>query len=449
MERIHKVENELLELAKYRDEIDKLIIEKLNEYNLETSQDYVQYALDNRVFLIEGWIPENKVAKLENLLKTMDVHGEEVAIEESDKVPSFLENSGYSEIGEDLVHIYDTPSINDKDPSLWVLWSFALFFAIILGDGGYGLLFLAGTFYMYRKFPGIKGLGKRMLKLAAILSVSCILWGTLTTSFFGIQFGIDSPLRKVSMIQWLVEKKADYHLSLKDDVYHEYTSKYVEAKEATTGYAFVNRVKEFKKGKLIHVMLTKFSDKIMLELALLLGMVHICLSLLRNLRSHWAGIGWVLFIVGAYLYFPSMLQATSMAHFVLGLSKEICPIWGSQLILGGISLAVVLALAQHKASGAVEILTIIQVFSDVLSYLRLYALGLAGAMMSATFNEIGQNVGFFLGIIVIIIGHTVNITLSIMGGVIHGLRLNFLEWYHYSFEGGGKNLVPLKLLKRN
>jgi V/A-type H+-transporting ATPase subunit I len=113
----------------------------------------------------------------------------------------------------------------------------------------------------------------------------------------------------------------------------------------------------------------------------------------------------------------------------------------------GVVFAVVAALIQEKWAGAAEILTAIQVFADALSYLRLYALGMASMIMAVTFNQLGEMVGLTLGIFIIIIGHAVNIAVGLMGGVIHGLRLNFLEWYHYSFEGGGKAFNPLKIIK--
>ena len=119
---------------------------------------------------------------------------------------------------------------------------------------------------------------------------------------------------------------------------------------------------------------------------------------------------------------------------------------GVYLLFGGLIAAVVISPIQNKLAGFAELAVVIQIFADVLSYLRLYALALAGAMMSATFNNLGAAAGPILGIGIIVVGHTINIALGIMGGIIHGLRLNFLEWYHYSFEGGGKMLNPLRLL---
>ena len=90
----------------------------------------------------------------------------------------------------------------------------------------------------------------------------------------------------------------------------------------------------------------------------------------------------------------------------------------------------------------------IQLFSDILSYLRLYALALAGMVMADTVNTtLGIEFGVIATVFVIVFGHLINISLSSMSATIHGLRLNFLEWYRYSFEGGGKLFNPLRIQK--
>jgi V/A-type H+-transporting ATPase subunit I len=152
-------------------------------------------------------------------------------------------------------------------------------------------------------------------------------------------------------------------------------------------------------------------------------------------------------MIGGTLYFPKILNATSIINFTGLVSKELAYAWGGQLVYGGIGLAFVAALFQKKWMAFHELTNVIQVFADVLSYIRLYALGLAGAMVAKTFNEMGMNAGLFGGALIILAGHINNLGLSIMGGAIHGLRLNFLEWYHYSFDGGGKLFDPLKLKK--
>jgi V/A-type H+-transporting ATPase subunit I len=155
----------------------------------------------------------------------------------------------------------------------------------------------------------------------------------------------------------------------------------------------------------------------------------------------------VIFIAGGYLYFPSILKATTLVHILGFFDKTTAEEIGLQLIYIGIPTALFLALIQKRFKGVGEVATLIQVFADVLSYLRLYALGLAGAIMAETFNDIGEGVGLALGALVILVGHGVNVMLGIMAGMIHGLRLNFIEWYHYCFDGGGRLFRPLMRLK--
>lgn len=92
-------------------------------------------------------------------------------------------------------------------------------------------------------------------------------------------------------------------------------------------------------------------------------------------------------------------------------------------------------------------MNVIQIFADSMSYLRLYALGLSGALVVSTMTELASGMHVVLGGLLLLVAHTVNLALCVMGGVIHGLRLNFLEWYHYSFEGGGKKFNPLKKIE--
>ncbi len=441
------VEAKLRVLAKENDYLHEALRNQLNKHNLTAAEKGIEGLLESRIFAVQGWVAEHHLDRARALSGEHDIDFSEVAIEETDHVPTYLENTGYARIGEDLVHIYDTPSIGDKDPSPWVLWSFALFFAIILGDGGYGLIFLALSLGLWMKFPKAKGALRRFMKLATILSVSCIGWGLLTNSFFGIGFDIDSSVREVSGLQWLVEQKADYHHSMQDGVYSEWVAKFPGVATASSGYESLQAAVLERAGKVSWPMLDKYSDSLMLELALVIGIIHITLSLLRSIRESWAGVGWILLMVGGYLYVPDYLHCTSLAQILGGLDKSYAAELGYQLIFTGLGAAVVLALVQHKSEGAAEIINLIQVFSDVLSYLRLYALGLAGSMMSSTFNEIGASAPFIAGFFIILIGHVVNIVLGIMGGVIHGLRLNFLEWYHYCFEGGGRMFKPLEMIE--
>jgi V/A-type H+-transporting ATPase subunit I len=428
--------------------LQKGLIDILNDHHLRLAKHDATLNLNEAIFAIEAWVPNTRLKALRSLLGNLKVEYEEILIEPTDKVPTYMENKGVAKIGEDLVHVYDTPSPTDQDPSLWVLISFAFFFAIIIADAGYGLVYFLIALLLKWKGPQNNQFFKRFTKLAFILSSACILWGCATASFFGLEIGPDNPFRKVSFLHTLATKKMDYHIQMKDDVYHEYVTEYPEAASAQNGHDFFLKATKIREGHLKYEVQEEFYDSILMELSLLIGVVHVSLSFLRYLFRNFAGLGWVVFMVGGYLYFPTYLGATSLLNILGLISKPFAASLGLQLLYIGPLLVFIASLIQGKKWMSFHELTNgIQVFSDVLSYLRLYALALAGMVMAATFNDMGETAGLIGGFFILIIGHTINMGLSIMAGAIHGLRLNFLEWYRYSFEGGGRLFNPLRLRK--
>ncbi len=442
---LHQIDLQLKPYAKYNAFLHHALIQKMNNYNLYSAKEDVSWELDRTLFSVEGWVPVNKIDELQLVAESLNVHMEQIAANPEEVPPTCLENEGMSRLGEDLVNIYDTPSHADKDPSLWVLLFFALFFAFIVGDGGYGLIFLCAALFIRYKYS-LSRMGKRFINITMILSFAIIAWGILTTSFFGINFGIDSPLRKISLIQWMAEKKAAYSIEQHDQDWHAWVEKFPQLESITDPYEFLKSGQVESKGKISYEILEKYSDNILFELALFIGVVHIILSLLRYSGRNWPSFGWVLFLIGAYFYLPGFLDATSMIHFVFGIDKTYAAESGLYLIGAGIVIATLLAVFKHKWLGLFEPTNVLQLFADAMSYLRLYALGLSGAMLTATFLELASSVNIVIGIFILICGHLINMVLSIMGGTIHGLRLNFLEWYHYSFEGNGKPFKPLQKL---
>lgn len=446
-ETMKKCQAELKEDAAYIDFLKDHLLIALNHYHLTSASSKISNHMNEALFAIEGWIPQNRLHGLFPLLEGLGIHAEEVAIEEGERIPTYMENKNYGRVGEDLVHIYDTPATDDKDPSSFVFWAFAIFFAMIISDAGYGVIFLALALFLRKKFKHIQASGKRFLRLFTVLSAFCIGWGILSGAYFGLEISPENPINKVNIIHALAVKKADYHLTLKDETYQEVIKDFPQLSDVGTGEEFLAKAKVEKNGFIKYVISDNFRDSIFMEIALLAGVIHISLSLIRQARRHLAGIGWVFAMVGAYMFFPKVLNATSVVHFVFLIPKQASYAVGQQLFWGGMGLALVVALIQNKWGGFIELTKVIELFADVLSYLRLYALGLAAMILAGTFNDMGVNLGFAAGFFVILIGHAINITVGIMGGTIHGLRLNFIEWYHHSFEGGGKLFNPLKLMK--
>ncbi len=260
-----------------------------------------------------------------------------------------------------------------------------------------------------------------------------------------MQIALDNPLRKLSLLQWLAEKKASYHFDINDVTAKEWIQKYPELKDAKDVHEFVSFTPDPAKGP---VILNRLTDNVMFELELFIGVVHLITSLIRYAGRNWQNIGWIAFLIGAYLYFPSYLKTPSFLNYVGGIDLVKGGEIGLELMFGGIGLAWILSIIRHGWTGIFEIMTLIQIFADTLSYLRLYALGLAGYIVASTVNEIASGVPLIVGVLLVVLSHFINIAMSTVSGIIHGLRLNYLEWYHYSFEGGGKQFQPLKLLKK-
>jgi V/A-type H+-transporting ATPase subunit I len=422
----------------------------LNKYTLNLVKHDAGSPLGTALFAIEAWVPENRVSALFALLSNLSVQCEEVAIEQQDRIPTCIENKGASKIGEDLIYIYDNPAPTDLDPSLWILCFFSLFFAIIIADAGYGLIFLIIALILKWKMPkNASSALRRFVKLFMILSLSTIVWGAATASFFGIEIGPENPFRKMSFIHALAAQKAEYHVEKQDDVYHSYFKDFPAVANAKDGHDFLVMTGYMKEGRVKYKGLEDFYNNILLEISLVIGIFHLSTSFCRFLPRNPAGLGWVLFMVGGYLYFPVYLDATTMANFTGFIAKSFARTLGLQLLAIGPAIVLIASLFQGKRWMSIfELTNGIQVFSDVLSYLRLYALALAGIVMADTMNTtLGIDLGVIMTIFVILVGHTINIALSSMSATIHGLRLNFLEWYRYSFDGGGRLFNPLRLRK--
>jgi len=445
---IDMYETELATLAHKKRLLKQGLINTLNRHNLEDSKGRVESLLEGEIFSVEGWIPKNRIQNLQTLASELNLYVEPIAVEAEDRIPTHLENSGAGRLGEDLIGIYDTPSTSDRDPSLWVYLAFGLFFSMIVADAGYGLLILGISLWLYFKYGRKKGgFVRRFTQLSISLSIGCIIWGILVTSFFGIEFGENSKIRDFSIINWMIEKKAEYFLEKKPTSYNALVKEFPQLKSAHTSTELLRGVKNDQEGMNKYVVYNNFQGNVMMELVIFIGTIHIMLSFLRYVDKNWAGIGWVIFMIGAYLYFPSILGAVSLIHYIFHVPYEFGTLLGKYLVYAGLGIAVILAILQRRLAGLAEVMHVIQVFADVMSYLRIYALSLAGLIMASTFNRIAFSVPFYIGFLIILAGHSLNFTLALMGGVIHGLRLNFIEWYHYSFEGGGKKFNPLSLLK--
>lgn len=445
---LRKKKARVCELYAYREDLLEALCEQCNEQSLQHAEASAEDLFDDKVFSALGWVIVDRLDEVKKLCDSLGIYLERVQPDPDEVIPTYLENHGLGALGESLVNIYDTPASTDKDPSLWVFFSFFVFFSMIINDAGYGLVFLATSLFL--SFKARKQIKrsialKRFLQMFMILGLGCVCWGGATTSFFGVSVSYTSPFREYSLTHFLALKKAEYYLKERPKGYKELVHDYPILKEKKTPKEFL-LAQSTSSGDSVYkaVVYDKFIDNILMEIALLVGVVHLSLGMLRYCRQRYSSIGWVIFMCGAYMYLPIYLQAVSLIHYALHIPYELGGLVGYYVTFIGLGVAILGGVIQRGLRGLDEITAVIQVFSDVLSYLRLYALSLAGAMVGNTVMVMSERFSPAVGILIIIFGHTVNIALSIMGGVIHGLRLNFIEWYHYSFDGGGKFLHPLK-----
>lgn len=445
----HQSEVELRELACYEHFLHDFLLREMNLINLHFANGDVSYHLDDDVFAIEAWVPENEMQSLKSLVNGLAVYYSEVAIEDGDMIPTLLENKGMARVGQDLVEGFDSPSVTDPDPSGWVIWSFAAFFAMIVADACYGMLFLLLSAVIWTKAVNWTGVKRRMAKLLTLLACSTILWGVMVGSYFSIKLEPDNVLNRSSLLYHLSLHKIKYHHELEDATYEEWVKTYPDIRGETLPEAILRKGTVVKQEAVQYELMNSLYDGMLLEIALLVGVIHLTFSFLRNLRRNWAGVAWIASLWGGFLFFPKILDATSLVYFMGWLTPATAFVVGEQLLYAGLIGAIVLSIIQTGFSGLASVFKIVEVFADTLSYLRLYALGLASMVLAGTFNEMGAMVGgYVFGAIIVLLGHTINIGLGVGAGVIHGLRLNFLEWYHHSFEGDGKKFNPLRLLVR-
>jgi V/A-type H+/Na+-transporting ATPase subunit I len=349
---------------------------------------------------IEGFVP---VDALEALSGLSDKEGWGLILREPDnpeEVPTLIRNPRWLRIIEPVFKLMDTiPGYEEYDISLWFLIFFSLFFAMIVGDGGYGLVFLAAAFLIRRKK---KDFSKQILCLIYSLSFATIFWGAITGNWFGVESLSQAPLLNLLVVESL--------------------NSFIDSNQSNLIY-----------------------------LCFVIGIIHLSIAhLVAALRyinstkfiSHigWISIGWAMFLLSRDVVLNKG-------------TPKILPF----LLIGG-ALAVILFskpqknLFKRMLSALFDLpFSIINFFADILSYLRLFAVGYASVMIAITFNNMASDIGFdkalgfLIAVVIIIFGHSLNILLALMSVLVHGVRLNVLEFStHLDLEWKGKSYKPFK-----
>ncbi|MBA7532527.1 hypothetical protein ES705_24753 [subsurface metagenome] len=400
------IEKELKSFTIYLKMLFSAYQRELDRLSFEQAKLSAGEALDGKLFTLQGWCPAGDYRELERSMKKQLVETVVVHPDPGEKEPTLMVNRGAAAMGTDLVNIYDTPSYRDWDPSSWVFFSFVMFFAMIIADGGYGLILLVISLFLKIRFRKAKTAMRRFINMSLILSIGTMAFGIASGAFFGLS-------ENNKFFGWLISRRL------------------FDGNEIGS----------------------------MMNVSIIIGLLHVSISLLlkcfrtvkvfRNYISPFSQLAWIVVIWTYYIWCAYYKQP---AETYYALSGNFLYFFGGALAVVFLTSAGTFKPLKLIAGGLGGLYSMVQFFSDVLSYLRLFALGLAGSLLAQTFNGLAQDVwksgipGMVFAVIIFLLGHTVNLALCIMSGVIHGLRLNFLEWYRWSFDGDGKAFKPFRLL---
>ncbi len=399
-----------------KERLEKELIEARQQIDWQRVTLSTDKVAEGALCLFEGFCPIDKEPELNAMLKEAQVYYEETDPEKEDATPIKLRNNWFTKLFEPLTGMYGWPNYNEFDPTPILAPFYLLFFSLCVGDCGYGLaLILVGWLIAKEKLriEMFEGLGP----IIAVLGVGCTIVGYLSGTFFGIDIyqaeWIPAWAKAPMFKAWLGDGTGNW-----------------------MGY------------------------DIMMVLALFIGVFHICLAMtvkaicytkqngFHATASTW---GWLLLIVGSIA--TAILASTS----VLGPQT-------TQVILIVIAAISALGIFIFNTPGRNPLINVgaglwdtyqmaTGILGDVLSYLRLYALGMAGAMLGAAFNELGMTVlgetpgvGSIVGFALIVaFGHVLNLLMACLGAFVHPLRLTFVEYFkNVGYEGSGKKYNPFK-----
>ena len=372
---------------------------------------------DGAIVMMEGWVPVENDAEVRKMLDESGVYYEIRPAEKEDNAPIKLKNNAINRLFEVLTKMYGMPDYGEFDPTPLFAPFYALFFGMCVGDAGYGLLLIVLGLFLKKK------LGKSMagmMNLLITLGAATTVVGAVFNTFFGV------TLTDLDLPAWM-------------------NSLIISGKWDGTSY-----------------------DKTMV-IALLVGMFHICFAMVvkaigttarygfKNSLSAW---GWLLLVGGSvtvatlnYLGVVDM-ETSKMAYIGIGGVSAI-GIYLLNDMRRNIFVNVGAGLwdTYNMATG---------LMGDLLSYLRLYALGLAGGMLGGVFNTLGMQLrdtmgDFLFGVpgwicfaLIFVAGHGLNIALSCLSGYVHSIRLTFVEYFKNSgYDGKGMEYKPFSSKKKN
>lgn len=367
-------------------------------------------------FVLDGWFPAENQGELEKVLGNFQCAWEaaDPVADEYPQVPIKLKNNPVTGPFTAITEMYSMPAYGSVDPNPLMAPFFIAFFGFMMNDIGYGVLMVLGTaLFLAKARP--KGTMRDMMAMFFMCGISSVFWGCLTGSFFG------DFLSKLFDLTGSAAAVPGYHdaagsfiwfwkplfTPINDTITVMIGSMVLGVIQVFTGMA-VSVSMKVRQGQVL--------DAVTQEMAwwcILIGAaIAICGSAVAGMPAGLGTAGLVILVLGAGL---SLAGCLIRAKSLLGLGSFL---WD----------------AYNSISGY---------FSDILSYLRLMALMMAGSIIASVFNTLGSVFGLVPFIIVAIIGNTLNLVLNLLGCYVHTMRLQCLEFFGRFYQDGGKAFRPL------
>lgn len=410
--KLEKEQQLLANLKSCSDEIRKAYNDSLSRLDLYFAEAATEKAVDNYLTVLTGFAPTSDDKRLCASFDSMDIYYSHEAATKEDNPPVKLKNNWFAKNFEVLTGMYGVPAYDEFDPTPVLGPFFMLFFAMCMGDAGYGILLMLIALVLRLKMKD-SSLGK-MHRLIAFLGGMTFVVGIFLGTFFGM-----SILEASWAPAWLKGLCID--------------GWFPDAKIA--GFP------------------------VQMVLAVAIGVLHICLAMIIKtinftkrfgFKKTVATWGWTTLIVGGLvvvsLGMTEVLSAEAFKWTIIALA-----------VVSGLAIYVFNTPGRNPlmniGSGLWDTYNMVTgLLGDVLSYIRLYALGLAGGMLGNAFNIMGTmildipvpGVNWVFCIIILIFGHVLNLAMSCLGAFVHPLRLTFVEYFKNSgYEGNGAKYNPL------
>lgn len=413
---LERTRNDILALSEKRDMLER-VLDRVDQ-DIRREESKARLLDSEQAFFLDGWLPAEREGDLVKLLGELQCAWEisEPTKEEYPEVPIQLKNNPVTAPFTAITEMYAMPAYDTVDPNPLMAPFFILFFGFMMNDIGYGLLMVLGTAIFLKKARP-KGGMRNMMAMFFMCGISSVFWGCLTGSLFG------DFLSKLFDLTGTAASVPGYH-------------------DAAGSFIW------FWKP-----LFTPINDTITVMIgSMILGVIQVFTGMAVSVEEKFRHgsaldavtqeIAWWCILIGAALTIGGPMIPGAPA--ALGTAGMVV------LVVGVVLLPVGSIIRSKSPLGAITWIWdayqgISGYFSDILSYLRLMALMMAGSIIASVFNTLGSVFGLAAFIIVAIIGNTLNLVLNLLGCYVHTMRLQCLEFFGRFYQDGGKPFRPLNV----